>query len=709
MEHVHGSYESPYDFRINSFTKEVTYQGDNKIIIAQGDHNSTRFLFSLLKEVDEHDMSLCDKIRVHYINVGSNGERCKGMYEVKDLKTSDSDENMVEFSWLLTRNATSLDGALSFVIQFVCTTNNELDYSWSTVINSKDVTIAKTYDNSEDIIVDDYADIIEQWKEELFESFELSIDDYYTKDEVDEMVSTACRSIVDVSLVGITTSEHNDMCMVYDDNIQYDTKNTFKIHINGQVSMLCRVYVSQKPVIITIDDDTSKTFIVTQNDTISYDGLVSQYISISVEEAGAVYFDNLQKIIDVEGLATDVEDLKATTKSEALIARASGEIVRVDDVSATKTPSKVTISSKNLAVRKNSQTTVTTEGITYTVNEDGTITANGTATGTAYYLMLGNTNYESQVPIKRGRYTIGLAPAQGCRISVGIHNHENETRYLYYSTNTNTVTFDITSDTARFDMILCVDKDFTVNNTVFKPMLEAGDIAHEYTPYVDPATVTVSRFGKNLFPPLNPMEKDGMKLTKVNDYYILNGTATSSGLFTTTMALAGGTYTLSASNPTHNGLDLAIVQVYSDTTKNSLVAKDNAPYSEYTATISAANNYQFRIRYESGVTYNNYIVKPQLELGTEFTEYKPYDRLLYTPASDGTVEIESVAPIMTILTNTPGVNIDLEYNQDHNMAMNAVRSDIKTLDDMIANMSGESTSSMSATSDGNGNVTISFV
>lgn len=677
MEHVHGSYESPYDFRINSFTKEVTYQGDNKIIIAQGDHNSTRFLFSLLKEVDEHDMSLCDKIRVHYINVGSNGERRKGMYEVKDLKTSDSDENMVEFSWLLTRNATSLDGALSFVIQFICTTKNELDYSWSTVINSKDVTIAKTYDNSEDIIIDDYADIIEQWKEELFESFELSIDDYYTKDEVDEMVSTACRSIIDVSLVGITTSTANDLYNVYDDRIDIGTFATFTIHISGRVSIMCR-----GDAYMVIDDDENKTYTITP-DGISYDGLVSKHITLTNLSTGAIHFDKLQKIIDVEGLATDVEDLK-TSKSKALIARASGEVVRVDDVSATKTPSKVTISSKNLAVRKNSQTTVTTEGITYTVNEDGTITANGTATGTAYYLMLGDTNYESQVPIKRGRYTIGLAPAQGCRISVGIRNHENETRYLYYSTNTNTVTFDITSDTARFDMILCVDTGATVFDVIFKPMLEAGDIAHEYTPYVDPATVTVSRFGKNLFPPINPMEKDGMKLTKVNDYYILNGTATSSGLFTTTMALAGGTYTLSASNPTHNGLDLAIVQVYSDTTKNSLVAKDNAPYSEYTATISAANNYQFRIRYESGVTYNNYIVKPQLELGTEFTEYKPYDRLLYTPASDGTVEIESVAPTMTILTNTPGVNIDLEYNQDHNMAMNAVRSDIRMLDDSVA-------------------------
>lgn len=129
--------------------------------------------------------------------------------------------------------------------------------------------------------------------------------------------------------------------------------------------------------------------------------------------------------------------------------------------------------------------------------------------------------------------------------------------------------------------------------------------------------------GKNLFK-VNVGEANGVKLTKVNDYYVLNGTATSSGLFVTTEPLSSGTYTLSANNPTHNNVENAIVQVYSPTTNCSLVAFDKYINSTATLDLVGAEDYQFRIRYENGVTYNNYIIKPQLELGTSATEYEEY-------------------------------------------------------------------------------------
>lgn len=91
----------------------------------------------------------------------------------------------------------------------------------------------------------------------------------------------------------------------------------------------------------------------------------------------------------------------------------------------------------------------------------------------------------------------------------------------------------------------------------------------------------------------------------------------------------------------------------------------------------------------------------QIELGDTATEYTPYidpttvavtrygadendNPQTYTPSADGTCEIASVSPTMTLITDTPGVNIDLEYNQDTNKAMDAVRTDWKELDRVTA-------------------------
>lgn len=684
MDHIHGSYESTNRFRINPFSRAVINESEVEIVIAQYDHNSERFIFELPKMVEEHDMTLCSAIRIHYINAGSNNKVNKDVYIVDDLKISDDDPDTITFSWPLSKSATSINGVLSFAIEFVCTTDGKVDYSWST-LPSESIKISETYNISDNVIDEDYSDILELWKEELFsqfmeEGFDLS--DYYDKEETDAKLATKADEMAGmqkISLVGISSLDRDfrDVEYISEDSFYLTLGGTLTVDFQGYVRFrMLTTYNGNTIFVDGVEVDANPYF--GEDFILEYNGFVNDNIQIKCN-AGC---DHTVEFYGIPNAAS-----KEEINANALIASASGEVIRVDDVSASAHKTVASVSGKNLAVRRNSQTTFATEGITYTVNEDGTITANGTATGTAYYLMLGNTNYESQVPIKKGRYTIGMAPAQGCRISVGIRNNENDVRILYYSTHTNVISFDITTDTARFDMILCVDTGAKVENVIFKPMLEEGPIATEYKPYINPTSVKITRCGKNLFPSLNPTSKDGITLSKVDDYYTLNGTATNSGLITTTVGLPSGRYTISANNPAHNGLDLAIVQVYSDTTKKSLVAKDNAPYSTYTDDVLAANDYQFRIRYKKGVTYNNYIVKPQLELGTEATDYEAnIDRTTYTPSTDGTVEIDSISPTMTVFTDISGVNIDLEYQQDHNKAMNDVRSDIATLDNSVATL-----------------------
>ena len=99
-------------------------------------------------------------------------------------------------------------------------------------------------------------------------------------------------------------------------------------------------------------------------------------------------------------------------------------------------------------------------------------------------------------------------------------------------------------------------------------------------------------------------------------------------------------------------------------------------------------------------------IKLQIELGDTATEYEPYvdpttvtltvqdgegeTVATYTPEADGTVNgITSVSPTMTLLTDTAGVTIEAEYNQDTNVAIGNVTADIEELDRVTAEIATE--------------------
>ena len=124
-------------------------------------------------------MSLCDKVRVHFINIGSNRSNVsEGVYEVDDIRVSSDDSDMLLFSWLISRAATEYSGKLFFSIRFYCISDdNIVDYSWATSIFTG-VKIYNGIDNSE-AITEDYVDILEQWKSEIT----MKIDDIDSKIE----------------------------------------------------------------------------------------------------------------------------------------------------------------------------------------------------------------------------------------------------------------------------------------------------------------------------------------------------------------------------------------------------------------------------------------------------------------------------------------------------------------------------------------------
>lgn len=165
MEHKHGVYDSDTRFSINAVTRQIKADPKQKTVIMQNDHNSERFTFELPRYIEQHDMSICNQVEVHYLNSDAKDKNSfrKGLYTVDDLQISPDNPEKVICSWLISQNATQLVGKLSFRLRFKCVEDGVITYAWHTAIFA-DVSVSDGI-NADETFTLDYVDIIEQWKE----------------------------------------------------------------------------------------------------------------------------------------------------------------------------------------------------------------------------------------------------------------------------------------------------------------------------------------------------------------------------------------------------------------------------------------------------------------------------------------------------------------------------------------------------------------
>ena len=170
MAHVHPISDDDRQFIIDPNSRSISYDGE-VITLVQGDHNSEVFSFEIPRIVEGHDMSLCDEIKIHYINTDRKKKNnSKDVYLVKDITVND---DTLVFDWIISGNATKYYGSLSFLIQFCCTENDgSYSYIWHTDTFTG-VTIASSYNNSE-TVAEDFSDILEEWRSQVISQIELS-------------------------------------------------------------------------------------------------------------------------------------------------------------------------------------------------------------------------------------------------------------------------------------------------------------------------------------------------------------------------------------------------------------------------------------------------------------------------------------------------------------------------------------------------------
>lgn len=217
MAHLHETYDGDPYFSIDKETRVISLESEVVPVIAKGDHNSEIFTFEMPRYVEGHDMSLCDKIQVHYINLasGSTSKKSGGVYDVVDAQISEDDDEFIVFSWTISQNATVHIGSLNFAIRFLCLNGSKIDYSWATTVYSG-IPVSESIDNA-NLVVEQYADVLEAWYLELLVAGTSSLN----------MVSEAKEEILN-ELTAIGNEKMSEFNTTADEKIESLRKHTLE-------------------------------------------------------------------------------------------------------------------------------------------------------------------------------------------------------------------------------------------------------------------------------------------------------------------------------------------------------------------------------------------------------------------------------------------------------------------------------------------------
>mgnify|MGYP002521031345 CR=1 FL=1 len=373
-------------------------------------------------------------------------------------------------------------------------------------------------------------------------------------------------------------------------------------------------------------------------------------------------------------------NVAASTFANALRGKKRGGTVRIDDAAPVQHELTLQVKSKNLIPQPYANGTKTINGVTFTVNEDGTITANGTASSEV------NTYYEinrTTALMPGTTYTLTGCPAGGSGSTYCLYVEVADATTGWYTGSIfdlgEGATFTIKKATT-IRILMTIRKGVACDNVVFSPQIEEGATATAYTKGVTPAAVTVRRNGKNLIPYLyanGTKTINGITFTVNEDRSItVNGTATATATFPISeddalSDLIGQTVTLSGCPA--GGSESTYRLRYQQTG----ILSDVGNGATFTVKVK---NY-LAIQVFAGTVCNNVVFKPQIEAGDTATAYEPYSPPTeYTPAADGTVAgVLTLDPTITLTTDSAGAVLEAEYSRDVNKAFAALQAAVEAL------------------------------
>ena len=295
-------------------------------------------------------------------------------------------------------------------------------------------------------------------------------------------------------------------------------------------------------------------------------------------------------------------------------------------------PQTVAVTGKNLIPPKAASETI--NGVTCTVNADGSLTLNGTATATTTFRV-------SDFALCPGVYTIssGKILNQGDNL---ILRKQSQEVWLNYAGHASPSQTKLIGYKGMVRVYLNLKEGSTYTNLTIYPQLEAGSEATSYKPYrgetITPDEVELygdaHAVGKNLIPTFEGSASiNGISVSINTDGSItLNGTATETAFINFPhMMIKAGTYTLSTGIVLPSGTFITLREGGASA-KMLLSVYDTA--SSKSGAISYSGDAFVYFAVQAGTTVSNLTIYPQLEAGSEATAYEPYQGMT-TALEDG--------------------------------------------------------------------------
>ena len=191
------------------------------------------------------------------------------------------------------------------------------------------------------------------------------------------------------------------------------------------------------------------------------------------------------------GKGTSVSDLAIKPILEIGTIAHAYEPISESNVNLKKEIDKTsTLQGQNLIPYPYDGTEGNTNGITWTVNDDGSVTANGTASKEAPYSLIYPHNLSTMKSLQLGNTYIisdGLTDEQHTNVGymqLVRYDKNNPTNWKYGVSSMKGTEIYTANDenTLQYGIRLIIRNGATANNITFKPMLEVGTMSHEYQP-----------------------------------------------------------------------------------------------------------------------------------------------------------------------------------------------------------------------------------
>ncbi len=191
-----------------------------------------------------------------------------------------------------------------------------------------------------------------------------------------------------------------------------------------------------------------------------------------------------EKTVNLSNVKIQLEEGSAPTDYEPFTNGASPSPDYPQEIKTITGSLKVTSCGRNLL--KNIATSATINGISFTVNDDGSVLANGTATADAILKIVPIATTFSQNLI--------LSPNKTYTLSDSVGNYTDYfTQVVIQDANGNKNWYNTAGDidistnviTCLYTAQIYVRKDKTVNNVLFKPQLVVKDSANLFEPYIE--------------------------------------------------------------------------------------------------------------------------------------------------------------------------------------------------------------------------------